>query len=146
MPTVKDILDKKKIAQIVATTEDATVQEAAALMNQHRIGAVVVSRGEKVVGIFSERDILCRVVAEHRDPAKTLVREVMSTPVACCQSSSKVGECRSVMTEKRIRHMPVVDGGHLVGVISSGDIMAMEHRQAQETIQYLHEYMFEGTR
>jgi len=86
------------------------------------------------------------VVAEQRDPTKTFVKEVMTSPVACCQSTTRVAECRSVMTEKRIRHMPVVDGGRLVAVISSGDIMAMEQAQQQETIQYLHEYMFEGTR
>ena len=146
MPTVKDILDRKQQQQVVATSEDATVQEAAALMNQHRIGAVVVSAGEKVVGIFSERDILCRVVAERRDPAETHVKDVMTTPVACCHSTTSIAECRSVMTDKHIRHMPVVDDNRLMGVVSSGDILALEHQQQQQTIEYLHEYLMEGTR
>ncbi len=146
MPTVKDILSKKQQQQVVATSEDATVREAAALMNQHRIGALVVARGETVVGIFSERDILCRVVAEGKDPATTPVKEVMTTPVACAHPESKVSEVRSVMTMKRIRHMPVVDERRMVGMISSGDIMAMENQHKQETIEYLHEYMLQGTR
>ena len=146
MPTVKDILDRKQQQQVVATSEGATVQEAAALMNQHRIGAVVVSAGEKVVGIFSERDILCRVVAERRDPAETHVKDVMTTPVACCHSTTDIAECRSVMTDKHIRHMPVVDDNRLMGVVSSGDILALEHHQQQQTIEYLHEYLMEGTR
>ena len=146
MPTVKDILDRKQQQQVVATSEGATVQEAAALMNQHRIGAVVVSAGEKVVGIFSERDILCRVVAERRDPAETHVKDVMTTPVACCHSTTDITECRSVMTDKHIRHMPVVDDNRLMGVVSSGDILALEHHQQQQTIEYLHEYLMEGTR
>lgn len=144
MPTVRDIL--KKQAEVASTNEDTMVFAAAKVMSERRIGALVVARGAKVVGIFTERDVLNRVVAEKRDPATTRVGDVMTTPVACCKSSSPVAECRSVMSEKRIRHLPVVDDGRLVGMLSSGDILAMENRRQQETIEYLHEYLHSGTR
>ncbi|NOT00218.1 MAG: CBS domain-containing protein [Phycisphaerales bacterium] len=144
MPTVQDIL--KKQGEVAITNEDTMVIAAAKMMSERRIGALVVARGDKVVGIFTERDVLNRVVAEHRNPATTRVGEVMTSPVACCKSTSPVAECRSVMTEKRIRHLPVVDDGRLVGMLSSGDILAMENRQQQETIEYLHEYLHSGTR
>ena len=145
MITVADIL-RKRTQKVAVTSEDASVVEAAKTMNDRRIGSLVVASGEKVVGIFTERDILCRVVAEQRDPQVTCVKEVMTSPVACCHSSTKVAEVRGVMSDKRIRHMPVVDDGRLIGLISSGDIMASEHRQQQETIEYLHEYFIDGTR
>lgn len=145
MLTVQQILDRKG-NQVISIEEQATVRDAAAKMNQHRIGALVVLRGDKVVGIFTERDILTRVVAEGRDPAATPVGDVMTTPVACCQPDTRLAECRTVMTQKRIRHLPVVIGNRLVGIISSGDILAQETAEQQRTIQYLHEYLYQGTR
>ena len=144
MPTVQDVL-KRKGGDVASVAEDATVTEAAKLMSDRRIGSVVVVDGQKVIGIFSERDVLNRVVAQNRDPSTTHVREVMTTPVACCQPTSDLKECRSVMTEKRIRHIPVVEGNKLVGMISSGDILALERSEQQETIRYLHEYLYGGT-
>ncbi len=145
MPTVQDILAKKS-DDVAIIEEEATVKEAAKIMSDRRIGSLVVGRGEKVVGIFTERDVLCRVVALHLDPLETSVKDVMTTPVACCQPTTKLAECRSVMTEKRIRHLPVVEDNRLVGMISSGDILALEDRQQERTIEYLHEYLYEGTR
>jgi len=120
--------------------------EAVKIMSDRRIGSLVVGRREKVVGIFTERDVLNRVVAKHLDPLKTIVKDVMTTPVACCQPTTKLAECRSVMTEKRIRHLPVVKENRLLGMISSGDILALEFGEQQQTIEYLHEYLYQGTR
>ena len=145
MPTVRDVI-KNKGGDVAITNEETSVKDAARLMSERRIGALVVARGEKVIGIFTERDVLNRVVAENRDPATTNVGDVMTAPVACCKPSSKLAECRSMMTEKRIRHMPVVDANRLVGMISAGDILALENREQQQTIEYLHEYLYEGTR
>ena len=141
---VRDILAKKS-HEVASVTEDASVIDAAGLMNQRRFGALVVTSGPNVVGIFTERDILCRVVAEKRDPAGTKVGEVMSSPVACCQSDTKLEECRAVMTTKRLRHLPVVDDNQLVGMLSIGDLMAHEVAAQQETIQYLNEYLYGPT-
>lgn len=145
MPTAQDVLAKKTGA-VAVIGEEVTVTEAAKIMSDRRIGSLVVVRGEKVVGIFTERDVLNRVVARHLDPLETHVKEVMTTPVACCQPTTKLAECRSVMTEKRIRHLPVVMENRLVGMISSGDILALENREQQQTIEYMHEYLYEGIR
>ncbi len=145
MPTAADIVSSKP-GEIAKIGRDNTVSEAADIMSKAHIGSLVVTDGDKVIGIFTERDVLNRIVAKKRAPEKTYIKDVMTSPVACCCPTTKLAECRSVMTEKRIRHMPVVDDGKLVGMISSGDILALEHQEQQQTIQYLHEYLVEGTR
>jgi len=140
MSTVQTILEKKG-PQVYRISEDQTVLDAARLMNEHRIGALVVTRGGKLVGIFTERDILCRIVAAQRDPARTLVREVMTSPVACCTPQTRREECRAVMRSRRLRHLPVVDGDRLVGMVSIGDVLEAAEADQVETIRYLYEYM-----
>ncbi len=144
MPTAQDIIVNKPNVAIIA--EEATVMDAAQIMSDRHIGSLVVVRGDKVVGIFTERDVLNRVVARHLDPSDIIIKDVMTTPVACCQPTTKLAECRSVMTEKRIRHLPVVKDGRLLGMVSSGDILALEHGEQQRTIEYMYEYLYEGTR
>jgi CBS domain-containing protein len=141
MSTAKDVLDKK--GSVVATVEATrTVLDSARLMNEQRIGALVVTRGDRAVGIFTERDILNRIVAAGLDPGKTSVESVMTTPMACCRRNTTLAECKSIMTGKRIRHLPVVEDGNLYGMVSSGDILAHECNDQQATIEYLHEYLF----
>ncbi len=140
MPTAQAILEKK--GSVVATVDrEATVLEAAKRMNERHIGALVVTSGDMVVGIFTERDILNRIVAAGRDPGKTKVAEVMTSPMACCRRDTRLAECKGVMTQKRIRHLPVVEDGKLYGMISSGDILASESADQQATIEYLHDYL-----
>ncbi len=140
MPTAETLLEKK--GHDVATVDRGdSVLDAAQEMNRRRIGAVVVRDGDRVVGIFTERDILNRVVAAGLEPAETLVGTVMTSPMAVCRRDTKLAECKSVMSQKRIRHLPVVEEGHLYGMISTGDIMASEVADQQATIEYLHEYL-----
>jgi CBS domain-containing protein len=141
MATVQSILNRKG-SDVVTVTPDDTVLEAAHRMNDKRVGATVVcdAKGE-LVGIFTERDILRRVVAEDRSPVSTRVGDVMTSPVACCTPSTTVEECQSVITSKRLRHLPVVEEGKLVGMISSGDLIAREFEAQQTTIEYLHAYL-----
>ena len=141
MVTVKEILEQKGGA-VARIDQDATVLDATHIMNDKRIGSVVVCSGEKVTGIFTERDVLCRVVAEGRDPAATRVAEVMTTPVACCTPQTTMEECAGVMTEKRIRHLPVVEDDRLVGIVTSGDILAREKQEHVKTIKYLKDYLY----
>jgi len=144
---VKDILAKKGPA--VACIGGAnTVLEAAREMNARRIGALVVTDGDSVVGIFTERDIMTRVVALQLDPGSTKVEQVMTRPVACCRPDTSLAECKAVMTAKRIRHLPVVEHNKLVGIVTSGDVLATEVSEHKEkiddlsrSIDYLHEYM-----
>ena len=144
MPTAQDIVANKPDVAIIG--EEATVMEAAKIMSDRHIGSLVVGRRDKVVGIFTERDVLNRVVARHLDPLKTIIKDVMTTPVACCQPTTKLAECRSVMTQKRNRHLPVVKDNKLLGMVSSGDILALEYGEQQRTIEYMYEYLYEGTR
>jgi len=141
MATVKDILSKKG-TEVVSIEQETTVREATRSMNQRRIGSVVVTDGQKVVGIFSERDVLARVVAIGRNPGETLVKDVMTSPVACCQSTTDLDEVRAVMTQNRFRHLPVVEDDRLIGIVSSGDIMAFQCEADQHTIRWLHEYLY----
>ncbi len=140
MATVRNILAKKGDA-VHSVEADHTVLDAAKLMNERRVGALVVVRGHKVIGIFTERDILNRIVAQQRDPAATKVEDVMTAPVECISPDAGRAECRHIMREKRIRHLPVVENERLVGIISIGDIVEDEGAAQQETIRHLYKYM-----
>lgn len=144
MPTTQSILDRKG-TDVATIRHDASVLDAAGVMNGRRIGAVVVVNGDRVVGIFTERDILCRVVAEQRAPSDTIVESVMTSPMAVCRRDTTIVECRALMTTKRIRHLPVVEEGKLYGIISAGDILAREVVDQQATIEYLQDYLYGRT-
>ncbi|MCH7702415.1 MAG: CBS domain-containing protein [Planctomycetes bacterium] len=141
MLRIQHILDKKN-DDVATIGPNATVLDAARLMNQQHIGALPVTRRDKIVGILTERDILNRVVAVEHSPAETIIKDVMTTPVACCRRDTQEPECRAVMRKKRIRHLPVVEDGHLVGMISIGDIIEDDNAEKDETIHYLHEYLY----
>ena len=141
MPMVSEIIGKKG-GEVATVGREDTALHAVEIMNERRIGALVVVSEGKVVGIFTERDLLNRVVAEHLDPTETRVQDAMSTPVACCQLSTKLAEAQSVMTKKRIRHLPVVEGDALVGIVSIGDLMARQVTDQQTTIRYLNEHLY----
>ena len=144
MLTVQHILDKKKGAAVARIGVNETVLDAARIMNERHIGALVVAEKERVIGIFTERDILNRVVAPQKTPADTAVKDVMTAPVACCKSDTPLTQCRSVMKSKRIRHLPVVEKGKLLGMVSIGDILEDEFAEQGETIRYLHDYLYGG--
>jgi len=112
-------------------------------MNEHKIGSLVVLDEERVVGIFTERDVLERVVGEQRDPTSTHVGDVMTTEVVCCTAKTTIDEARGAMKNRRIRHMPLVDeDGHLQGMISIGDLNAYEASNQENTIYMLQEYIY----
>lgn len=142
MPMVRDLLAARASLPVACVSPDESVLGAACLMNERHIGAVVVIGEGRVLGIFTERDVLRRVVAQQLDPAQTRVGAVMSSPVVACNSSTRRNECESVMRQKRIRHLPVVDGGELVGMISVHDLLQDEVHEQERTIHYLYEYMY----
>lgn len=141
MKYVRDILARKG-PEVACVCADQSVLSAAQLMNDRRIGAVVVTRGNSVVGIFTERDILTRVVAKELSPSSTHVGDVMTSPCVVCSSSDEIDQCQAIITEKRIRHLPVVDEGRLVGLISIGDIMASQKIELETAVQSLSEYIY----
>ena len=143
MAIVNDILAQKGSRVVVTVAKGETVLRAAQVMNEHRIGALVVLEGDQIAGMFTERDVLRRVVGEERAPAATRVEEVMTAEVACCTPQTPVEEARAAMKNQRIRHLPVVDGeGRLRGLVSIGDLNAFESASKEETIFWLNEYLY----
>ena len=137
---MQDILNHKG-AEVASVQRERSIIEAARDMNRLRIGSLVVVDDNKVVGMFTERDILVRVVAEGRDPNRLTVGQVMTSPVVCVTLDTELVECKSIMTTRRIRHIPVVVEGELIGIVTSGDIMARESREREVTIESLVEYI-----
>lgn len=146
MPTVARILDQKASdgrGEVAKVSPDATVLEAARVMNDLRIGCVVVASADAhLEGIFTERDVLTRVVAEQRSPGETPVRDVMTSQVLCCKPETPADEVRALMREKRIRHVPVLDEGRVVGMVSIGDLNTVDAETMEQTILYLEQYMY----
>ncbi len=142
MPRVVDVLRHKGSA-VMTIGPDARAIDAALLMNEHKIGALVVLDVGQIVGIISERDMMRRVVAERKDPEAVPVHEVMTRPVITCQPEATLDEARRTFQTRRIRHLPVVDEhGGLEGLISIGDLNAWELNGQEVEIQYLHEYIY----
>jgi CBS domain-containing protein len=142
MATVREILARKG-AEVVAVHPSDTVRHAADSMNQRGIGGVVVVENDELVGIFTERDVLRRVVGEGRDPAATPVAEVMTWPVITCLPRTSLEECAALMTARRLRHLPVFDGSALAGVVTIGDVLAFQVSEQQATIQYMSSYVYD---
>jgi CBS domain-containing protein len=142
MATVNDVL-KQKGSQVFSIGPDASVLDAALLMNEHRIGGLVVLKSAKIAGIITERDVLRRVVAQRADPADVTVKGVMTNDVYVCKKDATTEEARAIFNNQRIRHLPVVDGqGRLEGMISIGDINGWKLSGQEQTIHYLKEYLY----
>lgn len=140
MPTAERMLERKG-GELFWLTPSATVLEAAQLMNRRHIGSILVLEGSELRGIFTERDVMRRVVAEQRDARTTRIGEVMTKDVIVASPRTSLDELRLVMREKRVRHVPVVDRNRVIGMISIGDLNEAEREVQVETIQYLSAYM-----
>jgi CBS domain-containing protein len=134
--TLEAVLEGKGPA-IHNVVPEATVLDAVEKMNNERIGALLVCISGEMVGIFTERDVLCRVVGEGRDPATTKVVDVMTQEVVAVRSTTSVEEAMAIFSERRFRHLPVVDDGKLMGVVSSGDLTRRVSRSQEGHIQDL---------
>lgn len=144
MPTAQDLLANrpKPMPTVACVSPESSVLSAACIMNDRHIGAVVVTREQRVVGIFTERDVLRRVVAQQLDPSQTRVGDVMTSPVVACTPNTRRTEVETTMHQKHIRHLPVVEGDKLVGMLSVHDVMEDEVHEQERTIHYLYEYMY----
>ena len=140
MATAEQLIEIKGAA-VASLPSTATVLEAAQLMNDRHIGSVLVINQDRLVGIFTERDVLRRIVAEERDAAATHLDDVMTRQVACAAPHTTLDEIRAVMRRKRIRHIPVVKSKRVVGMISIGDLNKADHDGQAETIKYLEQFM-----
>lgn len=138
--TVRMIL-KNKGNYVWSLPPERTVYEAIAMMADKSVGTIVVLSGEQLVGIISERDYARKVILKGKLSKQTLVSEIMSSPVTTVDPDRTADECMRLMTEKRIRHLPVMDQGKLVGVVSIGDLVKAIVSVQAETIQYLSDYI-----
>jgi len=142
MPSVQDILTSKG-SLVHTVSPSATVLDAIHLMNERRIGALVVTAADRILGIFTERDVLRRVVGKELAPSAVTVQQVMTTEVLCCPPETDLDDAARIMRDRRIRHLPVATkDGQLLGLVSIGDINA-QYASAQEAqIQFLRDYVF----
>jgi CBS domain-containing protein len=129
---------------VYAVKPDDTIYEALRLMADKNIGAVLVLSGQEIKGILSERDYARKVILLGKTSKGTLVREVMTTNVICVEPGWTADQCMALMTEKRIRHLPVVEDNRLVGVISIGDVVRAVVDEQQFTITSLERYIQSG--
>jgi CBS domain-containing protein len=139
--SVRQLLEGKAQA-IYSVAPEAPVLEAIRLMAEHHVGALVVMTGEILNGIVSERDYARKVILLGRSSAVTPVRDIMSTPVITVSLDDAVPTCMQLMTDKRVRHLPVINGGRVIGMVSIGDlvkaVIAEQRREIEQLESYIH--------
>jgi CBS domain-containing protein len=140
MNQLSKILDEKG-TDVLRIEADASVFEAVTRMVEANVGSLLVTEGGEITGIVTERDYLRRVALQGRTDKETAIREIMSSPLIVVTPQTTIDECMALMTDRRIRHLPVVDGGEVVGVVSIGDIVKFKSKQQSFEIQYLTDYI-----
>ncbi len=143
MASVADILMLKG-KSVVCVSADMNVLKATQLMNEHRIGSVcVIDSSGRLLGVFSERDVLTRIVAAERTPHETMVGEVMTANPCTCDCDTDLDDVAEMMRDRRVRHIPVLDAsGSLRGMISIGDLNAHRVSEQDMQIQQLNDYVY----
>ena len=126
MKTVMQVLQGKSNQATYTITPQATVLEAISLMADKGIGALIVAEGDRMVGIVSERDYARKVVLMERSSYNTLVRDIMTSAVLAVTAEETTERCMGIMTEKRLRHLPVLSGENIIGIVSIGDLVKEE--------------------
>src|SRR5581483_7596592 len=139
MTMVRHLIERKSRALYSVDPEDP-VLEAIRQMAEHHVGALLVMKGTELQGIISERDYARKVILHGRSSAETRVREIMTSPVITVSPLQTVQECMKLMTERRVRHLPVLDGPRVVGMISIGDLVKAVMEEQQQTIEQLESY------
>ena len=140
MKLVKHLLDNKG-RTLISIVEDASVLDAITLMADHAVGSLLVMDGQVLKGIVTERDYARKVIVKGRSSSTTQVGDIMTSEVVTATLEQTVKECMTVMTERKIRHLPVVDDGRVVGMISIGDLVQAIIAHQQEEIQHLEQYI-----
>jgi CBS domain-containing protein len=140
MKTVRQLLEQKG-SRVLSTTPDSTVYDALQMMADNEVGALVVLEDEKLVGIISERDYARSVILRGKSSKTTPVRDIMTSKVLTINFNTTIEQCMNLMTDKRVRHLPVVEGGSLVGLLSIGDIVKEIIQHQEFVINQLENYI-----
>jgi CBS domain-containing protein len=143
MDVIEAVLEAKG-SRLHAVKPDASVLEAVETMCAARVGAVLVMDGGKLLGVFSERDLMTRVVLARLNPSRTIVKDVMTPKPVCIGLIATPRNAMGIMTSHRVRHLPVVYEGRVVGVISIGDIVRWSSRARQQEVEELRDYVAGG--
>ncbi|HZD48140.1 MAG TPA: CBS domain-containing protein [Silvibacterium sp.] len=138
--TISAIL-KRKSGELFSTRPDATVYQALEVMADKQVGALLVMENSELVGIISERDYARKIILKGKSSKETPVAEIMTGQVLSVSPRHTVGDCMRIITENRVRHLPVVDGGGVVGLVSIGDLVNWIITEQQETIRHLEAYI-----
>ena len=140
MKTIQQVLNNKD-NEVKSVSPDTDTKDAIKLMAKSGISSLLVIENDQVLGIFSDKDFTCKVVAEDRLSQDIPISEVMTTPVCAIRPDQNIEDAMSVMTEKRIRHLPVMDGDKLIGLVSIGDLVKSIIKEQQDTIEQLEHYI-----
>lgn len=138
---VEDVLAEKQSGELLTIDGGEMVIDAVRKMVDANVGALLVTEGGRIVGILTERDYLRRVALEGRSSSSTEVREIMTSPLIVVEPQTRVDETMALMTDRRIRHLPVAVGGEITGLISIGDVVKFQSKQQTFQLQYLNEYI-----
>jgi CBS domain-containing protein len=140
MATINEVL-KEKGGGVIGVEPSATVYQAIEQMVESNCGSLLVMHDGDIAGIFTERDYLRKVALQGRTSHDTAVQEVMTSPVVVCVAGTEIDEALAMMTDRRIRHLPVVDDGKVVGVVSIGDLVKFKTKEQEFRIGYLEDYI-----
>lgn len=141
MKHVREILKSKAIKQTYTVQPTTMVLDALKLMSEKEVGALLVLDSKRLVGIVTERDYARKVVLMARSSHTATVSEIMSTDILTVNPDQTIDECMELLTEKRVRHLPVMDEGRLIGLISIGDVVKNIISEQEDTIQHLEQYI-----
>ncbi|MGI8664502.1 MAG: CBS domain-containing protein [Jatrophihabitans sp.] len=140
---ISEIL-RRKGSSVITTGSDATVADLVSVLGKHRIGAVVVLEGDRTIGIVSERDVVRRLAEVGAGVLAESVADLMSTEVISCGPDDSIDSVAGLMTDRRIRHLPVLDEGALAGIVTIGDVVAARLRELERTREQLESYITQG--
>jgi CBS domain-containing protein len=137
---VRKVLETKG-DQIISAQSTTVIDDIVRVMNDNHIGAVVIKEGETVVGILTERDLLKKLLAAHKDPSVVTAGEIMTDQIVIATADRTCEECMAIMVNHHVRHLPIYDGKELVGIISIGDLMKRLVSDRTTEVEHLQEYI-----
>jgi CBS domain-containing protein len=140
MVTIRDILNEKG-QNVFSVTPETTVYEGLEKMSAHDVGSMLVMEGEKLLGIFTERDYMKKIILQNKASKTTMIKEIMTTNPVCATPSDSVDNAMSIMTKQHCRHLPIIEQSKIIGVVSIGDLVKKKISDMDATIKYLSDYI-----